>query len=143
MTSVVSDGRDLGERSLTVDAAQDMADIVVTFSDRGATLTGIVKDNQGAATSAAFVALFPVNRDLWRHYGTASPRIRSTQPASNGVYSFEHVPPGDYFVRAVEQLDLSNLQAPAFLESVALGASRATLARGENRTLDLARVKGR
>ena len=58
-----------------------------------------------------------------------------------GVYTIEHLPPGDYYAIAIEPAEVDGWQDPARLEALAEEATRLTVAASDtSKTLDL-RVK--
>ena len=59
----------------------------------------------------------------------------------SGVYTIDHLPPGDYYAIAIEAADIDGWRDPATLEALASQATRLTVAAGDApKTLDL-RVK--
>ena len=134
--SVTAEGKDITDR--VFDLRADLSSIVVVFTDRAAKVTGTVTDARGAANTTAVVLAFPVDREQWTGYGT-DPRTLTTALASRtGVYTFEHLPPGDYYLIAVDPADADGWQDPARLETFADQATRVTVEGGETpKTADL------
>ena len=57
-----------------------------------------------------------------------------------GVYTFDHLPPGEYYVIAIDAADADGWKDPKTLEALASQATRLTVAAGDTpKTLDLTR----
>jgi hypothetical protein len=63
--------------------------------------------------------------------------VTSAKPASDGTYRVRGLPPGQYYVCALSELDPNDLLDPSFLEQLAGASFTLTLAPGEARTQDL------
>jgi hypothetical protein len=126
--------RDLldGQTLITRDAAGSA--LIVTFSDRHTELSGALQTAGGAPVSDVFVIAYAADRKLW---GIAARRVRAVRPDADGRYSIKDLPPGDYLISAVTDVDQDEWQDPAFLEKL-LGASvKITIADGEKKVQDL------
>jgi hypothetical protein len=134
--SITAGGRDITDRVFNLQA--DMTSLVVTFTDRPSKVSGTVTDAQGAASATAVVLAFPVDRKLWSGYGASPSNLRSALTARTGVYTFDHLPPGDYHVIAIDAVDMDGWQDPARLEALAEEATKLTVAATDtSKTLDL------
>ena len=137
--SVTLDGKDITDR--LVDLQANTNSIVVTYTDRPSKVSGTVSDASGAASTTATVLAFPTDPRLWTGYGASPRNLKSVITNKAGVYSFDHLPPGEYYLIALEPDDATGWQDPARLEVLAGQASRLTVARADAlKTLDL-RVK--
>jgi hypothetical protein len=134
--SVSIDGKDVTDQVLDVQG--DTTSIVVTYTDRPIKFSGTVTNAQGAASATAVVLAFPTNRQLWSGYGE-TPRIFKTAVTTNaGAYTFDHLPPGEYYLVAVESTEMDGWQDPVRLEALAGVAARITVNAGSSlNTLDL------
>jgi hypothetical protein len=64
--------------------------------------------------------------------------LKSANTTSAGTYTFENLPPGDYYLVAVENADADGWQDPTRLEALASRATRLSVAAGDAlKTLDL------
>jgi hypothetical protein len=108
----------------------------VTLVDRVTTLTGTARDADGRPASGAWIAAFPVDKNLWRRAGLASRRTQVVLPGRAGQYSVKGLPAGEYFVVATTgaSLDFSD---PKILSSLIPDASRVGLQDGDSKSLDL------
>ena len=81
---------------------------------------------------------FPVDPRRWSGYGTSPRILKNALAARTGVYTFDHLPPGDYYVIAVDAAEADGWKDPNRLEALAREATRLTVAAGDtSKTLDL------
>jgi hypothetical protein len=123
--SVTLDGKDITDRVFDLQA--DATSIVVTYSDRASKVTGTVSDSNGAPTATAAVLAFPVDPQRWSGYGANPRTLKSALTTRTGTYAFDHLPPGDYFVVAVDAAELDGWRDPARLEALSNGATRVAI----------------
>lgn len=134
--SATLDGKDITDR--VFDLQSDVTSMVVTYTDRPSKVSGTVTDARGAASTTAMVLAFPTDSRRWTGYGSNPRTIKSAITNESGVYTFAHLPPGDYYVIAVEPGDADNWQDPARLEVLAGQASRLSITSGDSlKTVDL------
>lgn len=98
--SVTMTGRDQTDVAFEI-TDSDIADLVVTFTDRPASLTGVVRSAAAVADPEASVFLFPADPVRWRDASTTSRVVRTVRVDATGSFAFPAVVPGDYFVVAV------------------------------------------
>jgi hypothetical protein len=149
------------DRSFTIAPGQSLRNIVVTFTDKRTSLDVRVTDDNGQPTTEYVALAFPVDKDRWtpnsRYIQTFSPpapemlsfmaQQRQSSSATPGVAQvpprrdgFLNLPPGEYYVIAVSDVDREATRDPATLAELAADATRVTLAEGEKGVVDL-RVK--
>ncbi len=137
--SVTLGGKDITDRAF--DLQTDATSLVVTYTDRPSKVSGTVTDEQGAPHPTAVVVTFPVDPQRWSGYGSFPRTFKSALTTRSGVYTINHLPPGDYYAIALEAADIDGWMAPDTLEALATQATRLTIAAGDaSKTLDL-RVK--
>jgi len=136
LRSVMSEGRDVSDVPLDVGAA-DVTNVVVTFTDRPAKLTGVVRGDGGNPDPAALVVMFPADAAQWKDFGLNPRRLRSARVTKSGSYTFTAVPPGDYVVAAVKDEFGSTWQTPEVLETLSRLGTQVSIAEGDTRALDL------
>lgn len=137
-TAVIG-GRDVLDAPIELKDA-DLGGVVVTFTDKLPQLTGNVASPGEADLSEITVLLFPSNYRSWVDNGMNPRRARTTRASRAGAFSFANLPPGDYFVAAVDRATEGDLQDPAYVEAVARVASRVTLG-NDPAALDLTKVR--
>jgi hypothetical protein len=134
--SVTLAGKDVTDRVVTLQ--EDATSFVVTYTDRPSKISGTVTDARGAASSTAIVLAFPVDPKLWSGYGASPRNLKSVVASRTGVYTFNHMPSGEYYVIAVDPAEADGWQDPARLEALASAATRLTVAASDtSKTLDL------
>jgi hypothetical protein len=134
--SITLDGKDITERPF--DLQTDATTFVVTYTNRASKVTGVVKDSRGAVAADAMVIAFPTDQQRWKDYGKSPRFLRSVTMSMKGSYTFDHLPPGDYYVIAIEAIDGEGWRDPKVLQALANRAERLTVAAGQpSQTLDL------
>lgn len=133
-------GAMLGGRDISVVPVElrdaDVADVVLTFSDKpNAEITGVVVGTNGPDASAS-VIVFPVDRERWTNTGRRPRALMLVGTDSNGRYQISDLPPGEYFVAATATAS-STWADPASLQAIAKTATRVQIADGEKKVLDL------
>ena len=133
VASLTIGGQDGMDLPIEIGAADPPA-VVVTFTDHGSDLSGVVSAPAGQSGSDFFVVAIPADRVYWT---PGSRRIRSTRPGTDGRYVFTGLPPGQYVLSATTDLTGSDLQDPSVLAELAAHAISVTLGAGEKKTVDL------
>ncbi len=134
--SITADG-DYTNRPFDTTSGSDITDIVITITDKPATLSGVVRDRQGTATREGAVILFPAERELWTRFGVDPPRIRVGTYFGTRGYQMTLLPAGEYYVIAVEPSHRNAWHDPRFFAAAAPLATRVTLAWGTPAVQDL------
>jgi protocatechuate 3,4-dioxygenase beta subunit len=129
-------GRDLTREPLVLDS-QPVTDVVITFSDRRADLSGSVRNTAGGRDAEAAVVVFPADYSAWIAQGLSPIRSRSTLTSTGGSYEIQALLPGEYLAAAVDPDVLRQWPEAFSVQRIAPFATRVTIARGESRRLDL------
>ena len=124
----------------------DVTDSVLSFGDRGAvddieiTLTRVGGsivgglDVTGAGESPAYSVLaFATDPDLWYEDSRYVARVASR----NGVFRLGGLPPGEYYVVALDRVRGDEWQDPQLLSQLAQSARRCIVGEGQQATLTL------
>jgi len=112
----------------------DVGGAVITFTDRPTELTGSLLDTTGKPALEYFIVVFSVDRSFWT---PQSRRIRSARPGNTGSYRIAGLPPGEYHVCAMTDLEPSLLYTAGYLEPLVAASIKLTLADGEKKAQDL------
>ncbi len=112
----------------------DVDGIEIVLTQQKTDLSGRVTDSRGATVNNATVIAFADDPDKW---SPMTRRVQSAQLDQEGRFRIERLPPGDYLVVAVDELEPGEEFDPELLEQFRRLATRATLRDGETRTLDL------
>ena len=138
LKSAIVGGRDILDFPLEVQPNNDVGGAVLTFTDRTQQLSGMLQDASGRPTSDYTIIVFPADKSYWL---PQSRRIQSTRPGTDGTYSIRGIPPGDYRVIAVTDVDTGEWYDPDFLGQLVGAALPISLSEGEQKVQDL-RVAG-
>jgi sarcosine oxidase gamma subunit len=134
LRSAFVNGADSLDTPFIVTPGRSIDDAVVIFTDRPTELSGTLQTPAGTPTADYFIVVFATDKAFWL---PSSRRNVSARPASSGKYSVRNLPPGEYFIVAVTDVEQGDWWDPTFLERLAPVATRFTLSEGEKKTLDL------
>jgi hypothetical protein len=118
---------------------QTLAGAIVTFTDRPTGLSGSIRDASGSAVEEACAIVFAADRTFWT---PQSRRTTATRSDTDGTYSFRNLPPGEYLIVALTDVEDGAWFDPAFLDSLIPSAVRITLVAGETKTQDVTIASG-
>jgi hypothetical protein len=133
MKAAYLDGRDITDHVLEV-KSDTINGINVIFTDRISRLSGTVRDRRDSGVAGLTVIAFPVDDRLWT---AQSRQIVTARTDPSGAYKTGPLPPGDYFVAAVEDVEQGEWFDPTFLEQIRDQAKKVTIGEGEQGTQDL------
>jgi hypothetical protein len=129
MKSAIISGRDASD--LPTDIRENVTEAVVTLGDRTTELSGLLQDGAGAPSPEYSLVVFSADKRYWTRN---SRRMKGPiRPGADGRFSVAGLPPGDYFLAAVTDVDATELNDNALLEQLAAAAVRITLAEGEKK----------
>ena len=128
--SAIVEGQDALDFPFDVKAGQQIGSVSITLIDRRAELTGTLVDAHGQPAPGYTVLLYPSDQRYWVPY---SRRIRTTRPATDGQFVFATVPPGDYKLVPVGDVEPGSWFDPAFLQHVDAAALRVSISEGEKK----------
>jgi hypothetical protein len=125
--------RDLFDGLIEVGRAS-MIDVVVTFTDKRSELSGTLQTASGAPASDVFVIAYATNPAMW---GPRARRVQAVRPGVDGRFSIKDLPPGDYYLSAVTEVEQEELQESKFLEDLVKASIKITIGEGEKKVQDL------
>jgi hypothetical protein len=128
--------RDLSDVALDLEST-DVADVVLTFTDRPASLSGTVQMTERAARDGVAVIVFPADSKAWMETGVNPRRMRKVATSDTGAYNVTPLPAGAYYVAALSETVAGDWQDPAFLEQLAASAAHVQIDNGEKATMSL------
>jgi Carboxypeptidase regulatory-like domain len=132
--SAAVNGRDITDQPLEIRPGEDLPELVITFTDRATEVTGTLFDGAGRPTSGLTIIAFPVRRELWIQ---GSRHVRPSPAASDGKYKLIGLPPAEYYFAAVTEYEFQDLWDVSFLDQLAAGAFKVTIAEGEKKVQDV------
>jgi hypothetical protein len=138
LASVTVGGRDVTDMPVEV-GPTGLRDVVMTFDDAPTSrLPGRLVGGPALTGSDAFmIVVFPEDRSLWTNPG--SRRFRSIGVDQKGAFTLLAVPPGDYFLAAIEDRFGVIWQDSNNLDRLARTATRITVIPGLNPVLEIRR----
>jgi hypothetical protein len=81
------------------------------------------------------ILVFSTDRATWY---PQSRRMRPpTQPGSDGMFRFTGLPPGEYYLAAVTDLEQGDWGDPGFMDQVAAASIKISLGEGEKKVQDI------
>ena len=126
-------GSDALDTPLEIGSAP-VSDIVVTFTDRPADLSGRIQDAKGQPAPEYFVIVFASDKKFWT---PQSRWIQAKRPASDGRFTFPNLPPGTYNLAAVTDVEQGEWFDPSFLAQLAPASITLTIVEGEKKIQDI------
>lgn len=135
LKGAMAGGQDASNVALTLGA--DIADVILSFTDRMGSLAGQVRDASGAADATATVLVFPANSSGWSDYGSFPRRLQAIRVDRRAEFNTGALPPGDYLAVAVPDEATANWQDPAVIKSLARVATAVSVVEGRPQTVAL------
>ena len=126
---------DVTDSGIEFNANENLADIEVEITNRLTDVSGRVTNSRGIAQKDFSVVVFPQDRDKW----TPNSRyMRTSRPDQDGRFKVNGLPPGAYYVIALDYLDTSgDWSEPDALDRLRSNATTFSLNEGETKTVDL------
>jgi hypothetical protein len=130
--SITWEGRDLTYEPFDASEGRDFNGVVVTMTDRTATIEGSVRDESGNKATTAAVLAFPTDRRRWTRFGYSPSNLRSVSTSQNGTFTIS-LAAGEYYVVAVDPARAAGLYDPAVLAVLAPKAETVRVDWGETK----------
>ena len=148
LKSVVINGQELVDVPFDAGTSGTLSDIEVVMSGLGATARGRVTDERAAPVRDYTAVVFSTFRERWF---PLSRWVKSSQSSASGVFTVAGLPPGDYWVAAIDRVNVSSPRfsdgslapGPAdwvdaeLLTMLSSRATRATLGEGQSHAATL------
>jgi hypothetical protein len=134
LRSAVWKGRDLLDGPLRLAPGEQVSGVTLLLSDRRTQLSGTITTPAGAAVSELFVLAYPSDAALRL---PQSRRIKAVRPDSGGQFVIDNLPPGDYLLCALADIDEGQWHDAGFFEAVVPASVKITLGDGERKVQDL------
>jgi uncharacterized protein (DUF2141 family) len=113
---------------------RDVTDAVITVTDKTSELTGTLTDAAGRPAFDYSILAVTTDQRLWM---AGSRRIMVAQLGLDGTYTFRNLPPGDYMVAAIADLEPGGQYDPELLRSLAGASLRVTVTEGAKATQNI------
>jgi hypothetical protein len=133
MRSALAGGTDLLDGPIVIGESTPPP-VTVRLSAARTELTGAIADRAGQAVAGIVVAAFPANRTLWWE---ESRRMQAARPDTRGRFVFHNLPPGEYLLAALTDIDEDSWRSSTFLEPLIAFGVPVRLAEGATVIQDL------
>jgi hypothetical protein len=134
LSSAMVNGQDALDFPIEIGPNQDVPNAVLTFTDETQGLSGTIQDTIGRPTADFTIIVFPSDSRYWLPQAR---RISSTRPGTDGRFSFAALPPGDYRLTAVTDVEPGEWYDPDFLAQLRQVSIPISLVAGQNRVQDI------
>jgi Carboxypeptidase regulatory-like domain len=132
--SVRLNGADVTDAGIEFKPNEDISGVEVELTNKVTTIAGTVKTARGELSKEYTAIVFAQDKEKW----TGNSRYQSSgRPDQDGRFKISGLPPGEYYVVAVDRLEQGQSGDPEFLERVRSRAVSLSLREGETRTVDL------
>ena len=138
LASAVAEGRDMLDLPLQI--GQNISDVMLTFTDSPAELSGALQDPAGRPAPDYSIIVFASDRTFWT---PQSRRIRAMRPSADGRFIMRSLPPGDYLISAVADIEDGEWFDPNVLQQLGRVSMPITIADGEKKTQNIQVGAGR
>ena len=135
VASITRGGHDILPASIEL-GATNITDLVLTYTDRPAQLSGVVRNGDGQSVPDATIYLFPADRRSWTSAPMWSGAALEIRPSRNGTFKTPALP-GEYYLAAITSEPRDDWQLADVLEQLAKSAITVTIAPGEHVIKDL------
>jgi len=127
-------GVDVTDAGIEFKPNEDISGVEVELTNKVTTISGTVKTSRGELSKEYTAIVFAQDKERW----TGNSRYQSAgRPDQDGRFKITGLPPGEYYVVAVDRLEAGQSGDAEFLERVRSRAVPLTLREGETRTVDL------
>ena len=130
LESAIIDGQDTLDFPVEVKPGGAVGSGVITFTDRQSQLSGAITNQRGEPAPSYTLILYSADERFW---APQSRRIRSTRPATDGQFTFSGVPPGDYKLVALADVEPGAWFDPAFLQQMEGASITIKIGEGEKK----------
>jgi protocatechuate 3,4-dioxygenase beta subunit len=134
LSAAIVDGRDALDFPLEIAPHENIKDAVLTFTDRTQELSGRIQDASGRPTADFTIVVFPTDNRFWL---ARARRITATRPGTDGSFIVRGLPPGDYRLTAVTDIEPGEWYDPNFLTQLMSVSIPITLQEGEKKVQDI------
>ncbi len=132
--SATLNGQDTLDAPAEIAPTQGAIDAVITLTDRSTEISGAMTDASNKPAPEYFIIAFPADRSYWT---PQSRRIMQTRPAHDGKFTFRNLPPGEYLIAAVTDVEQGEWFDPTFLSQLVEASVKVTLAENEKKVQDI------
>jgi hypothetical protein len=132
--SVRLNGADVTDSGVAFKANEPISGLEIELTNKVTSITGLVATTRGEPSKDYTAIVFSQEKEKWtpptRYQGSA-------RPDQDGRFKITGLPPGEYYIVAVDRLEPGQSGDPEFLERMRVRATPFSLNEGETRTMDL------
>jgi hypothetical protein len=139
LQSVIQSGQDFTDVPFNV-ADTDVANLVVTFTDQPAQLTGTVRGGNGNPDPEASVMIFPVDQARWPDARVLGRTFRTVRVSATGSFTAGNMIPGEYYAVAVKDAAAADWPDLALLQNLRGPSSTVRIEAGQKASVSLTTV---
>lgn len=129
LSSAMLDGKDTLDYPLEVTEAKDVAGLAARVIKNPTSISGVVTDQLGRPSPEFSVVVFPSDPELRRSSARRTSGL--VKIGTDGRFSVDGLPPGDYLLAVVVDADAQQLSDPTFFEQATAGAIPIRLTEGQ------------
>jgi hypothetical protein len=127
-------GADVTDAGIDFKPNEDISGVEVELTNKLTTISGLVRNSRGEVSKDYTTIVFAQDKEKW----TGSTRYQSAgRPDQDGRFKISGLPPGEYYIIAVDRVEPGQIGDPDFLETVRSKATSLSLREGDTRTVDL------
>jgi Carboxypeptidase regulatory-like domain len=134
LKSVTHENNDITDTGMDFKEGQQVAGIDIVLTQRVTDVSGAVQDSRARPVTEFVVVAFSTDNTRW---GYMTRYVRTVRPNQEGRFSIKGLPPDDYYLIALDYLEMGEEGDPEQLEKWKANATRVTLADGEPKSLTL------
>lgn len=134
LKAILLNGVDVTDTPMEFTPGQTVDGFEVVFSRKRTELSGAITGEGNVPETDATVIIFPEDASKWT-WGTRF--VRTARPSQDGRYTLRGMPPHDYLVAVVKNIEQGQWQDPEYLETLREQAVRVSFNEGESKVLDL------
>ena len=134
MRSALDRRRDALDAPIDIQPNQTQTTAEIAFSDHVSQLSGHLQNALGGAAPDYSIVVFPADQALWTAH---SRRIQSVRPAVDGGFAFVNLPPGEYRLVAVDDIEPGQWDDPSILQQLVPSSMTLSIADGQAKIQDV------
>lgn len=131
-------GVDVTDDGIDVTASKSVSGVEIVLTNQESELSGIITAENSDATRNAWVIIFAQDKQTWRPF---SRHVITSRPDFTHRYKTK-LPPGAYYVIAIDSVEAGEWNDADFLERIRPRASTVSIGALERKTLDLVLLPG-
>jgi protocatechuate 3,4-dioxygenase beta subunit len=133
LKAIEIDGRDMADLPLPVEHDETLSGVRVVLTSRPSSIRGALRDERQNPAEGT-VIVFAEDSATWRE---GSRTIRAARLDQRGLFTFNGLPAGEYFLAALDSVQVGQWYDPEFLEGLKSRAMRVAIGDAESKHVDL------